>query len=344
MSLFVEDRRLFRRGLPAVALVAALGLSGCGGGDEASSASDGDDTTEEVADDVVPDQTPDSEEPGDADAPDPVAVLPFETDVPSGFRMLPANCEPGGPNDPERPKGESSESDDDDEAKYSSWITYAVPEDWEAAGRGSAGGGGVTGTDEDLTFRTGEGDRGKVKISVDWDNKDFEGTITDSSGDPWETFDYDYSIGDNSTTITYDNVATMQVGDQEADLFYLDPAQAPDFVSQTEYKVRLSAFELPRQGASGAYELMTESFVATIEFDEEEAALDQETIESLVESFVLPECSYDHALESAELLLNLDLNDDGHIRNADDAMAELEEMQEEMEAQLEEERQNPSDD
>lgn len=339
MSLSAKDSRTIRRGLPALVLVAALGLSGCGGGEEDSSASDGNDTTEEFADDVAGNEPSDSEgagEPGDADAPDPAAILPNETDVPEGFAMVPANCEPGGPNDPEASKDKRDDADAG--TKYSAWITYAVPEGWESAGRGSAGSGGVTGTDEDLTFRTGESDRTKLRITVAWDSKNVDGTITDSSGEPWESFDYDSSIGDEATTITYDNVATVQVGDQQAELFYLDPAQAPDFVSQTQYKVRLEAFEMPRRTADGTYELMAESFVVTFEFDEEDAPIDQETIESIVGSFVLPECSSDAALEEAELMLNLDLNGDGHVRNAEDLQADLQEMQEELEAKLKEER------
>lgn len=346
MSLFADCSRTVRRGLPAFLLVAAFGLSGCGGGDEDSASVGGGAATEEVADAQPTDESFDSEDSQGADAPDPVAVLPHEVEVPSGFRMLPASCDPGGPNDPDRPKGEigqPEETDDDGDPKYSSWITYAVPEGWTAAGRGSAGSGGLTGTDEDMSFRTGDSDNTKVKISVDWDSLDFEGTITDSNGDPWETFDYDYSIGDDSTTITYDKVADVEAGDQEAELFYMDPAQAPDHVSQAEYKVRLDAFEIPEVGPDGGYELMTESFVVTVEFDAEEAVLDQEVVERVIESFVLPECSYDYALESAELRLNIDLNGDGHIRDADDVQEELQEMQEEMEARLEEERQNSDD-
>lgn len=345
MSLFADNSRTFRRGLPAFFLVTALGLSGCGGGDGGSSEAGGGAAPdqEEVAEVAETDDAAEAEGPDAADVPDAVALLPFETDVPSDSRMLPASCEPGGSDDPDRPKGTGDDAvtSAEEETKYSTWITYAVPRAWDTVGRGSGGSGGVTGTNEDLTFRFDDGGatKGDIKVSVDWDSRKPDGTITDTNGEPWESFDYESTIGDDSETITYDKVATVQVGDQEADLFHLDPTQAPDHVSATEYKVRLDAFKIPGQSVSGDFALRTASFVATIEFDEEDTPLDQTTVESIVGSFVLPECSYDHELEQAELTLNLDLNGDGHIRSAEDVQKEMQEMQDELEAQLEEERQ-----
>lgn len=344
MTSLVESSRSLRRAFPVVALAAALGLSGCGSGTDDTSAEPTVDPGLEDSNNPDSDEPSDSEEPAAADAPEPVAVLPFEIEVPSGYRMLPARCEPGYPNDPERPRGESSDSSDD-EADYSTWITYAVPETWESVGRGSAGSGSVTGSDEDLSFRVdrGDGSTGDVNIEIVWDNRDFDGNITDYNGDPWESFDYDNQVGDDNTTITYENVATLGVGDQEAELFYRDPAQAPDDLSVAQYRVRLDAFELPKNNTSGGYELVPQSFVVTFEFDNEKIPLDQATIESIVESFVLPECSWDGTLLDHELLLNLDLNGDGHIRDADDVQKELAEMQEGLEEQMEEQRKESSD-
>jgi hypothetical protein len=290
------------------------------------------------------DESRDSEQAIDANAPDPVSVLPFETEVPPGHRMLPASCEPGYPDDPDRPKGASDDSSEDG-ANYSTWITYAVPETWETVGLGSAGSGSVTGSDEDLTFSLdgGDGSKGRVNIEVAWDTRGYDGNITNADGEVWESFDYDVQSGDDETTITYENVATLEVGDQEADLFYRDPAQAPDHLSGTQYRVRLNALELPRATTGGGYELVPESFVVTIEFDDETTSLDQATIESVVGSFVLPECSWNKTLLDYELLLNLDLDGDGHIRDSDDVQEELKEMQEGLEEQMDELRQQPSD-
>ncbi|MGB6058318.1 MAG: hypothetical protein WBF71_08620, partial [Microthrixaceae bacterium] len=54
--------------------------------------------------------------------------------------------------------------------------------------------------------------------------------------------------------------------------------------------------------------------------------IDQATVENIVESFVLPECTWDRVLLDYELMLNLDLNEDGHTRNAEDVKKELQEM------------------
>ena len=77
------------------------------------------------------------------------------------------------------------------------------------------------------------------------------GTVIDSNGDPWESFDYDSSIGDNTATSTYDNGATLQLGGQGADLWHVDPAQAPEFVSSTEYKVRKELQEMQEMEREG---------------------------------------------------------------------------------------------
>ncbi len=341
MASSTRTSRLIGQVLPTFGLVAALGLSGCGGGsdDVASDATadQGADTTQAPSDD--PTQDPGNT--SDVDSPDPVAILPFEVDVPSGFTMLKAQCDPGGPRDPDASAGAGTSDTSDDEPDYSTWITYAVPDSWEAAGHGSGGSGSVTGTDEDRNFRPdGTGD---VEVSVDWDNRDFDGNITDNSGGPWESFDYSSSNGEVETTITYENVGTVRAGDQDADLFYLDPAQAPDLVSGNEYKVRLNAFELPKQTTGGAYELEPQSFVVTIGFNEETTPVDQETVEAIVESFVLPECSWDSTLLDHELLLNLDLNGDGHIRDSSDVQEEMKDMQEDLEKQMDELRNESSD-
>lgn len=330
-------------------MAAALGLSGCGGGDEDASSNDVESLIEEFADAQPDDEDQvdeaQAQDDADADAPDPVRSLPDETVVPSGFRMMPASCEPGRPDDPERTEESNDDTAQGEEPDYSTWITYAVPESWDQASRGRGGGSSLVGTDEDLTFRLDESDgsRGRVKISVNGDSRHADGSITDNSGDRWETFDHDSTVGDDSTRITYDNVATVSAGDQEAELFYLDQAQAPNHISSTEYKLRLEALKIPHRNMENEYELMGDSFVVTFEFDKEDTSLDQATVETIAESFVLPECTYDITLENAEMLVGLDLNNDGHIRDSDDVQEEFQEMMEEAEAELEEELQRLED-
>jgi hypothetical protein len=195
----------------ASALMSVSVLSGCGTSDDGQ-ASDDPSTRDNTSDDTAASSVP--EEAG-ADAPDPVAVLPFEVEIPSGYRMLAASCDVEGTDDLDRPAGEASEPDD--VSDYSTWITYAVPETWRSAGRSSGGSGSVTGTDEELTFRL-DGVDGEVDIAVEWDSRDYDGAITGPNGEPWKSFDYTSTSADDETTITYEKVATVQAGDQSADL------------------------------------------------------------------------------------------------------------------------------
>lgn len=330
-------------------MAAALGLSACGGGDEVPSSDDVDSFMEELegaqSEDEQPIDEAQAEEDAKAEAPDPSRSLPTETDVPSGYRMLPANCEPGRPNDPERTEESDDDTTEGEEPDFSTWITYTVPEAWEPTTISRGGGSALVGTDEELTFdfTDSDGSRNQVKILVNGDYRHADGSITDHSGDPWETFDYDSTSGEDSTQITYDNVGTVQAGDQEAELFYLDQAQAPIHVPRTQYKMRLEAIEIPHMNMQGEYELMGDSFVVTFEFDKESASLDQTTVETIASSFVLPECTYDNTLMKAERMLGLDLNTDGEVYDHDDFEEEMEKALEEAEAELEEELQRLED-
>lgn len=310
--------RSIRRGIPVLLIAAALGLSGCGGGTDAAI-----ETETEASGSSKKRAT--KSDPGDVDdvkvdAPDPVATLPFTFDVPAGQRMGVATCD-----DPDTAGGDGN---DDDEHTYTTGITYAVPEAWKTVGRSSGGSGGVTGTNETLTFQVGESSRETLKVTVGWDTRDLDGKPTDSSGEPWTTFDYDVTVGDKSSKITFDKVGTVQIGDQQAELYYLDPTQAPDLVQGAEYRIRIEAFQLPRMVPDGSFKLMPESFVATLSFDPETVSISQDDIERILKSFVLPECSWDKILLDNELMLHLDLNGDGHIRNAEDLQREIKEMQE----------------
>lgn len=308
-----------------------LGLSACsgsGGGDDSS-----DNTAPQGANEAPPtesgdrpDESPDEQEPANADAPEPVALLPLEARTPTGFRQVAANCDPGYPSDPNR-SGSEEPDVDAGEDRYSTWITYAVPEEWGTGGRGAAGSGGVTGTDEDRSFdlNSENSSAGRVTIDVGWDNTNQNGEIVDWEGEPWTSFDYDSAIGDDEVTITFDNVGTVTVGDQEADLFYLDPAQAPEHVSHAEYRSRLNVFELPRNEGMNSFVPHKYSVVVTISFDHEQAELEQEMVEQILESFTLPECTWESTLLDHEIILNVDLNGDGHIRSVEDVQAEMQE-------------------
>lgn len=328
-----------RRCLSYLAVAAALGLGACGGGGDGDAA---DPTLPGFPDGIeVPEAetgtdggSDDPAEPTSEDAPDPIALLPLEARTPDGFRQLAANCDPGYPSDPNR-TGSGEPDVEDGEDKYSTWITYAVPEEWGIGGRGAAGSGGVTGTDEDrsFTFDPENSSKGRLEVEVSWANVDSDGKVSTWDGQPWEGFDYEVTIGDDKATITYENVATVSVGDQEVDLFHMDPAQAPDHVSETEYGALIDVMELPGRRVLGGPTSQPYAVFVAISFDGERNPVDQETIEKIVGSFTLPSCTWERTLLDHEMIVSLDLNGDGHIRTPEEAqaelMAELEAMQQE---------------
>lgn len=323
-----------RRRFSYVAVAAVLGLGACGGGGGDGEASDP--TTAPVPGGVaVPGEDAGDDDPAEPasaeDAPEPVALLPLESRAPAGFRQLAANCDPGFPSDPNRTEGEEPDFEDGEDS-YSTWITYAVPEEWGIGGRGAAGSGGVTGTDEDrsFTFDPENSSKGRLEVDVSWANVDPDGEVSTWDGEPWEGFDYEMTVGDDAATITYENVATVTVGDQEIDLFHMDPAQAPDHVSETEYAMLIDVMELPGTLGLGGFTSQPYAVFVAISFDGEKNPVDQETIEKIVGSFTLPTCTWERTLLDHEMIVNLDLNGDGHIRTPEEAQAEAQAKYEEM--------------
>lgn len=319
----------------AVAAVLGLGLGACGGDDDGSTAS-----VPSVPDDLnVPELDIEADDDLGETAPaedvaDPVALLPLEARTPSGFRQLPAKCDPGFPQDPERRGSGEADDGQDGEVEYSTWITYAVPEEWGTGGHGSAGSGGVTGTDEDRSFDFDPENsaKGRLEVEVNWASVDEEGRILDSAGEVSDGFDYESKIGDDEVTITYENVATVTVGDQETDLFYMDPTQAPEHVSSTEYRAHLDVMELPWQLGNSSSRM--HSVVVVISFDAEQNPVAQETVEKILGSFTLPACTWERTLLDQEMIAQVDLNGDGHIRTPEEAQAELQEMLDEIQQEV----------
>lgn len=149
-------------------------------------------------------------------------LLPDESDPGAGFTRVTAECA--------------------DTEGYGAYVTFAHPEGWDPSGRGSGGGGSVLGTSVDLRFTT---ENGEVEVEMEADSRRPDGPPLNSDGEPFESFDYESTRGDDTVTISYEPVGTVTVGEQEAEIVVADQAQAPDFLSRTEHKVRLELAELP---------------------------------------------------------------------------------------------------
>lgn len=311
-------RPFTKRGLSALAVAAVLTLASCGGGGDSASS---DDDSGSVATTVAAESGSPTTTDGPTEAAEAVAHLPIDGEAQDGFRLGAASC--------------AAETGDDD---YASWVVYGVPEGWVANGFSGGGSGGPHDSQE-LSFDIdgGNSDDGRVTVDVEWDSRSPDGTVLDVNGDPFESFDYEITIhGDETEThpISYEKVATVEVGEGEADLYYRDPTQNTEQLDTTaQYKARVTAYELPKN-APALDELTPYSFVVTVEFDTDDAALEQDMIESILGSFTFPQCTWDKILADAELRLGVDLDGDGHARNAEDAQAELQESLDELKDQL----------
>lgn len=300
-------------------LAGTLLLAACGGGgDDDVEASEDPEAGRTPAASEEQDATTDDE--GDGEPAEGVAIshLPFDVEAPSGYRMVTDECQAG------------DDADEEDGSTYHSPIVYAVPEDWVTSGRGSAGSGGVLGTDLDLTFTTDTGD--KVEVELSWDSRGADGEITDWEGEPWTTFDYDSQVGDATTRIEFDEVATITVDDQDIDIFHMDPAQAPEHVSDEEYRARVAVADLTAMHDPDGVNEYTA--VVTVTFSSDATGVTQDVVETLVGSLGMPTCTWDDLLVREETFRNVDLDGDGEVKSQDEALAE---MQEELDALLEEE-------
>ncbi|PWG73393.1 hypothetical protein DF186_23305, partial [Enterococcus hirae] len=73
--------------------------------------------------------------------------------------------------------------------------------------------------------------------------------------------------------ITYDEVATASVGDQDVAVLVAEQDQAPEMLGATEYNARLELAELPNPAPGDDDGSTPASMVVTISFDAEELEL-----------------------------------------------------------------------
>jgi hypothetical protein len=312
-----------RRAIPAIIAVGALTLGAC------SSSSDSADTEPDEApapqaQDTDTDTNTDTDASGDDEASvasaEATPLLPIDADAPAGYTMVTADC---------AATDEAAQAEDAPTAdRYRSPITFAVPDTWTPMAQGSGGSGSVLGTDVSLDFDTEATER--VTFDQEWDVYTTDGELADDVGDPWETFDYESTTDGETTVITYDEVATVTIDDQEIDVFYRDPAQAPDELSMAQYKARVAVFEAPLSQFE-ADVTRVHSFVVTIEFDPAATDVTLDVVEEIIGSYTIPTCTWEDLIEEQELLLQLDLDGDGEIMSAAEMQAELQEQLEELE-------------
>ena len=281
----------------ALVLVSTPLLAGCGGDDDIADAiKNADEPTTQVTDAGTSGDTSASDDAGSADNSmelKPVSfALPEPSGAPDGFRRLQADCAPDDP-----------------------WFTYAVPETWELTGTGYGGSGSPLSDSVDQTFST---DIGDVKIETDPDSVRPDGTILDNSGQPFQSFDYDYTRGDETKRITFEEVGTVSVGDQDVEVMVADQAQAPDFLSSTEYKARVQLAMLPNPAPGDDDKLQPASMLMTVTHDAEDGDLPTDTVEQMVGSFAMPSCTKDMIVARLEVRFGQDVDGDGQVASPED--------------------------
>lgn len=143
------------------------------------------------------------------------------------------------------------------------------------------------------------------------------------NGGLWTSFDYDWSSygdgGEKSGTITFESIGAAQVGDQQAKIFYADPAQEPEVLGTTAiYKTHVDVARIPNPAPGSHTGYRTATFTVTIEHDDSEGALDPAVVTNMVSSLGFPECARQIVVASREVMLNADLNDDGKVSTVED--------------------------
>lgn len=296
------------------ATVAALSLlaTACGGGGEAEDElSQMMDEMTEAAEDAEPsagDPTDSGSDDGSIEVLPPEFHLPDPTDAPSGFSRLPAVCE-------------SEEGD-------GAWITYAVPEGWESTSRSGGGSGSALSTNLELGFDHPQG--GRVGVELDPESRQPDGTILSGSGEEFQSFDYEHSVGDDSTTITYDLIETVAIGEQEVEVWKAPRDQAPDFLSTTEHKARFEVASLPNPAPGDDDGYTPASFVLTVAHNPDEVDLDDGTVTTLVESLALPGCTVNEIQLAQEVRFEEDFNGDGEVTTSEDMLEEVQDQLDEL--------------
>ena len=297
-----EEVPMFRRAL-ALTLGLALGgsLVACGGGgDDAgdnpfAAPTDIDSTDADAGEDRL--ESPDPG--GEADTSGGSTMegsidfaLPAEVDVPSGFAMIGDNCEGD-----ERGAG----------------VRFVHPEDWELTGRSRGGSGAPIDGSIGHTFTTAD-DWVYIEVSSNTDTGGLQ--EEDETAGP---YDYDYTAGDREGTVTYDQTMTVNVADQELEVWEVDETSYPDIVDDRQLKLDVMVFEVTPGGGMSP---ITTSVTVTIDLPID-SSTDDDVIQTIIGSLNVSECTRDLTTLNYEVITGSDLDGDGEIASAEDLMAAL---------------------
>lgn len=264
------------------------------------------DSGEAVGDDIADDDDSGDAGPVQQDAPPITRFLPAEpVGDPAGWQRSPVQCL------------------DRAEAIGSSYVSFAVPAEWELGGK-SGGSGSPRGMSFDYRFRPAN--LGQVTIAIDSDSRDADGVLQkeyDGQPDSESTFDYDYSVDSDKVRITFDSIGELPVGEGTTELFVARPEQAPDRLKDVVYKARIDQIAVPQPMFDGSWSTWASTFVVELSYRPDEGEVPEDTVKSIVSSLVMPECSVTNAIVLVELNSQRDVDGDGHIADQQDFMDAL---------------------
>lgn len=281
------------------ALLAGVLLAGCGGGDNDGGSAQEGKTPAEIAQEIrEPEASSNGDDDGPAESAERVGSLEFfvpETvEAPAGYTTLANACEAG------------------DDELYGAYIRYAVPDSWSAAGGGGSGTGGDLSGSVDHLFDSPEG---KVWIALKRERRDEQNQVLGDGDEPTESFDYAYNLGDEEIRVVHSEAFTASIDGEDLQVWTLTDGSDLGNDGDAIYRVRVVAFHMtwPLDAES------TASF--EMEISGAPAALDEDTVRTIIETVQIPECVRHRVIVTNEVTLSTDLDGDGHVATAEELQA-----------------------
>lgn len=291
-----------RRSLATAALLVLL-LGACG--DDSTPAADG---PGGLADLINPGDATDGPDGGDADD-GPDGQQPGAT---GGDGEAVGTIEFALPTDTAVPTGSTTIGDACEGADRGGAVLFAHPGSWELTGWGHGGSGGSLGGSTTHTFAT---PGGLVSVEVAFDQQSRYG-IHSGPGEeaPPESFDYEYTVGDRTIQVIYEEAMEVSVGDQRVTVWAIDEAAHPELVDGRQLRFRADAITVTWMDGDAQ---IVDSIVVTIDVADP-SAIDEATIRSLIDSLHASECVRREATVSYEIITASDLDGDDTISGPED--------------------------
>lgn len=228
-------------------------------------------------------------------------LIPETSNLPAGWVQQETSCEA----DPQ-----------DSSSSYG----FGHPSDWTRRGLSIGSGGGDLHDNITMSFDSG------VSIGV-----------TDAGHDDLEPkpglhtpFDHEWSVSgthreDEDGVLLFEVVATAELGDQSVDIYHQKPGQdVPDLVDNAgTYKAIIPVVEVPAPYADPNYRTVYKIAEVNLPADLQD---DVDLVSDLISAISLPDCTRKDFTNTQELLLEVDLDDDGHIYSQQDVLDELNEL------------------